>query len=249
METKTLDCINLEKENLCCALADKKHQAGVTAKKDWLAQRIPEGHVFRKIDVQGKVFIEYAPLETAWVPIDGKNYLYIYCFWVAGSWKGKGYGQMLLDSCIEDARRMKKSGICVLSSARKKPFLSDKKYLVSHGFLVADQIGEYELLALSFDATLPAFRPNARKMHIPASEMTIYYSLQCPYIRDCICQIQEFCTERRIPVQFISVETCEQAKAVPCVFNNWAFFYQGTFVGVHLYNAGSIEKFLKEQNS
>ena len=60
---------NIDKEHLCCAIADKKHQAGVAVKKNWLKERIAEGHVFRKLDEKGKVFIEYAPLETAWVPV------------------------------------------------------------------------------------------------------------------------------------------------------------------------------------
>lgn len=80
---------NLESEHLCCANAgDRKHLHGVTQKKDWLRSRLPEGHVFRKLDARGKVFIEYAPLETAWVPVVGENYLYIYCLWVSGSFKG-----------------------------------------------------------------------------------------------------------------------------------------------------------------
>ena len=99
----------LEQEHLCCAMTDKKHQPGVTAKKKWLADRIAEGHIFRKLDVNGKVFIEYAPLETAWVPIQGKSYLYIYCLWVSGSFKGKGYGKALLESCIQDAKKKGKS--------------------------------------------------------------------------------------------------------------------------------------------
>lgn len=76
----TLDSGNIESEHLCCAISDKKHQAGVVCKKAWLRERIEEGHVFRKLNAKGKVFIEYAPLETAWVPITGKEYLYIYCF-------------------------------------------------------------------------------------------------------------------------------------------------------------------------
>ena len=79
----TLD--SLEGEHLCCAISDKKHQCGVDAKKAWLKDRIGEGHVFRKLDAKGKVFIEYAPLETAWVPVNGDNFLYIYCLWVSGS--------------------------------------------------------------------------------------------------------------------------------------------------------------------
>ena len=52
------------------------------AKRQWLSYRLKEGHVFRKLNEKAVVFIEYAPLETAWVPITGYNYYYIYCLWV-----------------------------------------------------------------------------------------------------------------------------------------------------------------------
>ena len=87
----TLD--NIDSEHICCAISDKKHQVGVNKKKEWLKSRIKEGHIFRKLNTQGKVFIEYAPLEYAWTPINGNNYTYIYCLWVAGSFKGHGYGK------------------------------------------------------------------------------------------------------------------------------------------------------------
>lgn len=49
---------NIESEHLCCAIADKKHQQGVEEKKTWLKERIGEGHIFRKLNAKGKVFIE-----------------------------------------------------------------------------------------------------------------------------------------------------------------------------------------------
>ena len=82
---------NLDTEHICCAISEKKHQIGVSVKKQWLKERIEEGHVFRKLDKKGKVFIEYAPIETAWVPVSGENYLYIYCLWVSGSFKALPY--------------------------------------------------------------------------------------------------------------------------------------------------------------
>ena len=59
MEFITLSPDNVMSEHLCCAISDKKHQTGVNDKRNWLAERVKEGHVFRKLDVQGKVFIEY----------------------------------------------------------------------------------------------------------------------------------------------------------------------------------------------
>lgn len=205
---QTITKDNLDSEHLCCAIADKKHQLGVAAKKQWLRDRLAEGHVFRKLDEKGKVFIEYAPLETAWVPVAGEGYLYIYCLWVAGSFKGKGYGKQLLDFCLADA------------------------------------VGEYELLALSFDGTMPAFAECVRAQCIPGDELTIYYGLQCPYIPDCVRQVEQFCRENAIPVRLIPVDSLEKAKAVPGIFNNWAMFYKGKFETVHLLNEGYLKKFL-----
>lgn len=236
---------NLTQEHLCCAIADKKHQCGVDAKKAWLADRLAEGHVFRKLNAKGKVFIEYAPLESAWVPVVGKNYIYIYCLWVSGSFKDKGYGKELLNYCIADAKKQKKSGICVLSSKKKKPFLTEKKFMQKYGFETVDTLGdEYELLALSFDGTKPQFAASAKKQTIDGKKLTIYYGLQCPYIPNCLEQVKSYCRANNIPLDLIKIDTLKKAKAVPCAFNNWAVFNNGKFETVHLLNEGYLKKLL-----
>ena len=81
---------NIENEHLCCIIRSKKTHPGVEAKRAWLAERLTEGHIFRKLDEKATVFIEYAPLEKAWVPIEGDNYIYIYCLWVLGDYREHG---------------------------------------------------------------------------------------------------------------------------------------------------------------
>ena len=104
MEFVTLTPENLETEHLCCIIRAKKAHPGVEAKRRWLAARLAEGHVLRKLKGKECAFIEYAPLETAWTPVVGENYLYIYCLWVTGSPKGSGVGRALMEGCIADAR-------------------------------------------------------------------------------------------------------------------------------------------------
>lgn len=233
---------NVASEHLCCAIADKKHQCGVTSKRAWLEERINEGHVFRKLNENGKVFIEYAPLETAWVPVVGDNYLYIYCLWVSGSFKGKGYGKKLIEYCIDDAKKHNKSGICILTSKKKKPFLSEKKFMQKFGFEIVDIVDEYELLAISFnDDTRPQFAEEVKKQTISSEVLTIYYGLQCPYIPNCIEQVEAYCEANNIPLDLIKVDTLEKAKALPCIFNNWAVIYRGKFETVHLLNEGYLK--------
>lgn len=236
---------NVATEHLCCAISGKKHQMGVDTKRAWISERLPEGHVFRKLDANGKVFIEYAPLENAWVPVVGENYLYIYCMWVSGSHKGQGHGKKLLNYCIEDAKRQNKSGVCVISSKKKTPFLTDKKFVEKNGFEVVDEIaGGFELMALSFDGTVPAFSENARKQTIDNQELTIFYGQQCPFIPNGLKEVQEYCEEENIPLTLVPVDSLEKAKNLPGIFNNWAVYHQGKFLTVHMLNRNVLKKLL-----
>ena len=229
---------NIADEHLCCAISGKKHQVGVDKKKSWLKERLSEGHIFRKLDANGKVFIEYAPLETAWVPVVGENFLYIYCLWVSGSFKGQGHGKNLLNYCIEDAKRQNKSGVCVISSQKKTPFLTDKKFVEKNGFEGVDQIsGGFELMALSFDGTVPAFSESARNQ-------TIVDRQQCPFTPNGLKEVQEYCDEESIPLTLAPVDSLEKAKNLPGIFNNWAVYYQGKFLTVHILNKNVLKKLL-----
>ncbi|TCL35035.1 acetyltransferase (GNAT) family protein [Anaerospora hongkongensis] len=226
---------NLAKEHLCCIIRSKTLHPGVEAKRQWLSDRINEGHIFRKLNAKATVFIEYAPLETAWVPITGDNYYYLYCLWVAGSYKGKGYGKSLMEYCLADAKEKGKSGICMLGSKKQKSWLTDQAFAKTFGFEVVDLTDNgYELLALSLDGTKPKFAQNAKAPKIASKELTIYYDMQCPYVNQNIAMIKQYCDVNDIPVALIQVDTLQQAKELPCVFNNWGVFYKGTFETVNL---------------
>lgn len=238
---------NLADEHLCCIIRSKKPHPGVEAKRQWLSRRLNEGHVFRKLNVKAPVFIEYAPLETAWVPVVGNNYYYLYCLWVSGTCKGKGYGKSLLEYCIADAREKGKSGICMLGAKKQKAWLSDQSFARKFGFEVADTTDNgYELLALSFDGTVPRFAPDAKKLTIDSEELTIYYDCQCPFIYQYMEMIKQYCEAREVPVSFIQVDTLQKAKQLPCIFNNWAVFYKGKFETVNLPDAVSLERILRK---
>lgn len=244
--------INLTKENLydehlCCIIRSRKPHKGIDAKRQWLLDRLDEGHVFRKLDEKATVFIEYAPLETAWVPIIGDNYYYVYCLWVTGPHKGKGYGKMLMEYCMADAREKGKSGICMLGAKKQKAWLSDQSFAKRFGFEAVDATEDgYELLALSFDGTVPEFARNVKKPAIESEELTVYYDMQCPYVSQSIERIRQYCEENDVPVSLIQVDTLQKAKELPCVFNNWGVFYKGRFQTVNLLDAAGLKRILKK---
>jgi len=234
---------NIEKEHICCAIGDAKHQHGVNHKKEWMKGKFLDGFVFRKLNARGKAFIQYEPVETAWVSVEGKNYEYVYCLWVSGSHKGKGIAHELLTYAINDAKEKQMSGICTLVSKKKKPFIGEKKFFSHYGFEVVDSIGDYELMALRFDeGDVPTFSNSARMMRIPQEEFTVYYSPACPYVEYEVKELTEYADENQIAIRFVAVDTLEKAKNAPCIFNNWANFYKGEFVSNTILNANSFKK-------
>ncbi len=241
-----LDMDNIDDEHICCAIGDPKHQNGVDKKKEWIKSKLKDGHIFRKLNQRGKIFIEYEPIETAWVPVNGKNYMYIYCLWVAGSFKGKGIGKELLEYAINDAKEKGMSGICTIVTEKKKPFIGDKKFFLHFGFEVVDTINDYELMVLKFDnKEVPNFNENARSMRIDSEDFTIYYSNECPYVEYEVNELSDYAKDKNIRVNFIKIDSLDKAKNAPCVFNNWANFYKGKFISNTILNANAFEKLIK----
>ena len=237
---------NIASEHLSCIIRTKKAHPGVEKKRTWLADRLREGHVFRKLRGWECAFIEYAPLETAWVSVLGENFDYIYCLWVQGAPKGRGYGRQLMEACIADARARGRSGVCMLGANRQKAWLSDQEFAKKFGFRAVDTAGEYALLALSFDGTAPRFSEGARRQAIESRGLTVYFTDQCPYIDQRIEKLRACCAENAIPSQFVRVASLAQAKALPCAFNNWAAFYNGEFITVNQLDPAGVERLRKK---
>lgn len=232
MEFIKLTHENLELEHICCAISSNKDPQ-VASKKAWLKERISEGLVFLKSAQRGKCFIEYIPAEYAWVPIDANGYMHINCFWVSGSLKGHGYSNELLNACINDAKEKGKAGITVISSQRKKPFLSDPKYLTYKGFKIADTAEPYyTLLYLPFDenADIPKFKEQVKKPHISENGFVLYYTAGCPYTAKYAPLIEESAKQNGFPLKIIQIDSLEKAKNAPMAWTNYALFYNGEYV-------------------
>lgn len=223
---------NLDKEHICCAISSSKDPQ-VLSKKAWLRDRLAEGLVFLKGDVRGKCFIEYIPAEHAWVPVQADGYMHINCFWVSGACKGHGYAKDLLERCIGDAKAKGKLGLTVIASPKKKPFLSDARYLLQKGFRTADQAEPYfTLLFLPFteDAPVPQFRACAKRPRTEQSGFVLYYSGGCPYTAKYAPLLAAYARENAVPFQSILIDTPEKARNAPSAWTNFALFYNGEFV-------------------
>ncbi len=251
MELITLTKENLDKEHICCAISNN-NDIQVSTKKAWLSKRIDEGLVFKKGDVRGKCFIEYIPAENAWAPIDADGYMYIDCFWVSGQYKGQGNANLLLDACIADSRAKGKKGLCVLSSKKKKPFLSDGAYLAYKGFQLADTAEPFfELLYLPFDekSERPRFRDKAKKPRIEDKGLVIYHSDQCPFTAKYVPILATLAKEKGTALTTVHFNSAAEAQNAPAAATSYCLFFGGEFVTNEIYSEKKFSAFLEENKA
>ena len=238
---------NLEQEHICCAISNNK-DIQVSSKKAWLSERFDDGLVFLKSVERGKCFIEYIPAENAWIPIKADGYMVINCLWVSGSFKGHGYSNDLLGACIEDSIAKEKTGLCILSSAKKRGFLADPGFLKYKGFSVADESDNgIQLWALPFstDSRKPEFKECAKHPHIEEDGYVLYYTNQCPFPAKYVPVIESVAKEHGIKFRSVHVTDKETAQNLPTPVTNYALFKDGEYITNEIL---SDKKFLKMIN-
>ena len=241
---------NLEKEHICCAISNN-NDVQVSSKKSWLSERFDDGLVFLKSVERGKCFIEYIPAENAWVPIDADGYTYIDCLWVSGSFKGHGYSSDLLDACIKDGKEKGRIGLCVLSSAKKLPFLSDPKFLAHKGFEVADEADngiQLWYLPFSKNAKRPCFKECAKHPHTEEKGYVLYYTYQCPFNAKYVPIVEKTAKDNGIKFKAIRLKTKEEARSAPTPVTTYALFYDGRYVTNEQMNDSRFLKLVSKQD-
>jgi GNAT superfamily N-acetyltransferase len=238
---------NLEEEHICCAIAGKQHQEGVDRKKAFLASGFERGLVFRKLDVRGKVFVEYAPAEAAWRPVVAPGYLVIHCLWVSGRYKGQQIGRELLQYCLDAGRDF--HGVAVV--AGRGPYLTDTRFYLHHGFEVIDQTDTgYDLLCrrTRADAPTPRFADNAKRGTVPQADGVHFeYAYQCPFVPGCLRDMSEVARELDLSVTTRELATVEEAQEAASPFGTFGAFLHGRLITHELMSPNKFRKLLQQE--
>ncbi len=236
---------NIDSEHICCAISDKKSVHGYSLKKEWLKSEFDNGYVFERLDERAKVFIEYGDSEKAWAPIEAKNYLFIQCFWVAGSYKGKGYGKRLISYAVEEAKAQKKDGLIIITGKKKMHFLADGSWLLKNGFKEIDKTDSgFTLLSYKIDEDLKDTQSQAEPKKMPkfkdqiytgecenSNGLTVYYSDRCPYTDYYVNTVlKESAIKRDIPIKSVYLKTVKDAQNSPAPSSIFSLFYNGKFL-------------------
>lgn len=230
---------NITSEHICCGFSDKKCATGTILKKEWLSNEFQRGYVFRRLDERAKVFIEYGPTEQAWVPVEAPNTLLIGCFWVSGSFKGKGHAKSLLNFAMEDARLQGKHGLVTVVGTKKFHFMSDTKWLLDQGFELSDTTPSgFSLLVMNLvkHNSVVAFKDCVKSGECPDKNgIVVYYTNRCPFCEYYVKEVLvETVSKRKLALSIIKLDSMEDAQSAPTPATIFSLFKDGKFVTTDL---------------
>ena len=251
MEIIKITHSNIDKEHICCALGnDKRNKAYAESKKTWMKEQFSNGLVFKRLDQRGKVFVEYMPIENAWKPVVGKDIMMIHCLWVSGKFKGEGWSSQLLNEVITDARSQGFKGLAVVTSQKKKPFLTDKKFFVKHGFHVCDTAPPYfELLVLPLEDDLekPFFRTEVKETDIKmTTDFRFTFTNQCPFMESYVELLSNKVVEHGYTVEVKKLDSIEKVQSQGSPFGTFGFYFKGKFITHELMSEKGLNKWLSK---
>jgi len=252
MNIITVNKENVSKTGFFCYMSKRKTE-GYQRKLRWLKDRFNEGMKIKMLDLkQGcRGFIEYIPGEQAWRAVNAKGYMFIHCIWVAGKSKGKGYGSLLLNESIRDAKEARMKGVAMVTSERN--WLAKRKFLLKHGFESVAQHPPFELMVKRFDkAAPPSFSGDfGKRLKAFGKGLTIIRSDQCPYIEATVKVAFEAGKELGIKTQAVELKSAEDVRQLsPSPYGVFHLVYDGKLLSYHpIAKKDIIENIRRLENS
>ena len=244
--------ISLNESNLdeqgCYCLRSKQNSTGYIRKNDWLKGSFKEGLKYIKITEDSKPagFIEYTPIESSSRVVLGDNYLVIHCLWVHET--GKGYASKLINLCIQDAKKQKKSGVIVITNPDTS-WTPGKDVFLKNNFIEVDQAPYgFELLVHKLEEAADPFFPNDWDERLAAfKELTIIRTPQCPFLNIATDNVIEAAKKLGIEGQIIDMTSREELlRDSPTPYGVYGAIYKNKLLSFHRLTVHSAMKRLKE---
>ena len=216
---------------------NRRKSAGWQRKRRWLDARFAEGLQIKLLDLSlgGRGFIEYIPGESAWRPVEAAGFVFIHCLWVVGKSKGQGSGSMLLEACLEDARRQGADGVAMVTLEGN--WLAGRKLLSRHGFEKVDGAPPaYELLVRTFDeAPSPTFSGEWEdKTRRLGNGLTVVRTDQCPYIEDAAATALDVARDHGLPCREIELTSAREIRdRAPSPYGVFSIVLDGAVLSHH----------------
>ncbi|MBN1938739.1 MAG: GNAT family N-acetyltransferase [Candidatus Aminicenantes bacterium] len=229
-----VDASHVARTGFFCYMSKKK-APGYGLKFRWLEKRFAERLRIKMLELPERGFIEYLPGEYAWRAIEAKGYMAVHCLWVVGKSKGRGYGKVLLNACVEDAKRAGMKGVAMVAS--EGPWLAGKRVLERAGFECVDTAPpSFSLMVKVFGKNpKPRFSGDwEKKAALFGKGLTVIRTDQCPYIEDAATSAVEAAAKAKVKSRVVELKSAAEIREKsPSAYGAFGLVFNGRLISYH----------------
>ena len=176
--------------------------------------RLAEGlRITMILPPDGCSFIEYIPDEYAWRAVNAAGYMFIHCMWIIGKTRGQGHASLLLEECINNAKKSGMNGVAMVTT--EGTWLLQRGFLEKYGFTsIAKAPPAFDLMVLPFnDSPKPTFAGDwDAKVKACGDGLTLFRSDQCPYIENQVKYFRQVAAEAGIPSRLVELHSAKEVR-------------------------------------
>lgn len=223
---------NAAKEGLFCIKNTK--YPGFKLKLNWLKERNKEGLKLKLLKNGDETlgFIEYVPIENAWRPVKGGNYLFIHCMWVYPKKNyNRGFGSKLIQHCIEEAIQNKLDGVA--SFASKGSWMTDKALFLKNGFKIIDNKDRFDLMVYKLNESQNPEFVSWENYLSNYKGLNLVYANQCPLFIKSVDEMKATAQEFGLELKVNILDTAKKAQHAPSGYGVYSLVYDGKLLSDH----------------
>jgi len=226
---------------------------GYRHKFQWIKKRMSEGLKVKMLSTPDDGlagYIEYVPGARAWRAVNAENYMFIHCIYMQARCKGKGYGTLLIEDCVKDARKANMNGVAVVT--REGTFMVGKELFLKNGFEEVEKaLPDFSLLVkrCKKSAPTPSFKGQWDKKRKKFGKgLTIITSGQCPQNVKMVNDITEIARERYdMEPRIVEYRSYRQAQNAPWPYAVSGVLYDGKLVADHPISGTRFQNIMEKE--
>lgn len=226
-----------------------KSNPGNYAKSAWYEKAYKDGlRMLIATDNEGNQLgmIEYTPIENAWRPILGKNYLFIQCLVLfAKQDRTRGVASNLIQSVCNKSLELKLAGVCTITS--NGAWMAGKEIFIKNGFSEADSKSRFELLVKENEPhDLPKFS-DWEKYRNELKGWNLFYTDQCPWLIKSVEDLKSESALQGVDLQISKIDSAFDAQHSPTGYGTFSLIRDGRELADHYISRTRFKNILRKE--
>ncbi|MCD4731637.1 MAG: YoaP domain-containing protein [Bacteroidales bacterium] len=156
-----------------------------------------------------------------------------------------GYGSLLIQECIDDAKKANRAGVAVIAS--KGTWMADQSIFLKNGFELLESKDRFDLLVYKLKETSnPAFINWENNLNKYIG-LHLIYANQCPLFIKSVDEMKQTAKTYGLDLKVAVLKTAQEAQQSPSGYGTYSLVYNDKILSDHYISNTRFKNILNKE--